>query len=256
MRAMTMNLDFYEDKRGFWMHRRARIVEALADLSPDVCALQSVARDPFREDGRDQAAQLAQASSSAYHAYFPAGTVSGGVVEYGSGFLARTGPLRAGAIYLRGESRDQDPYARCLCYAVFNSDAGPLSVFNAHFSWIPSQAARQVKAALAYMDGFEGHCLLLGDFSASSSQEPAAEFRQAGWTDVWEELRPGEPAVLGEEEGRRDHAWVTKGLKGKLAGVRLVKAEETGARSSDRLGLSVDLSVQVEGRAPRLAAAV
>jgi exonuclease III len=89
MKIMTLNLNFYKRKHGPWPVRRELIVFAIRQHAPDIVAFQAVRADRASEEGKDQAAQLAERLPEYKHVVFRAAVRRADGSQDGSALLSR-----------------------------------------------------------------------------------------------------------------------------------------------------------------------
>lgn len=245
LRIMTLNINGYGDKHGPWETRRALIAAAIAAADADVVAMQAVARNPARAKGEDQASQLrAMLPGYRYHLFEPASAQADG--ETGNAFLARI-PLSDKQVHrLSCIEGHEDTQARLLLAAYVDSREGHLCLVNGHFSWVPTQNARNVDETLAHLDAVRTPTLLMGDLNATPDSEALRPLPRRGWVDAWARLRPRDPGFTFEPprpESRIDYVWAQDETRHRIGDIALVGAPAPGAvRLSDHLGLVVTIS--------------
>lgn len=255
LRVFTLNLHGYGPGHGPWETRRELIAAGVREASPDVIALQAVRRDALLYGGVDQATQLARMLGGYTVFYAPATDLGQGVME-GSAILSRVPLAERDVRVLDGLGPDdEDPTVRLVLRARVQSGGRALEVMNSHFSWLPENNARNVAQATAYLVSVRGPVLVVGDFNAPPDAESLAPLRAAGFTDVWERLRPGEPGYTFEQGRlftRIDFAWASADLevaaRGRGRGVRTIdvaarQAAPGDVHASDHLGLIVDVDL-------------
>jgi endonuclease/exonuclease/phosphatase family metal-dependent hydrolase len=248
LRVLTLNINYYVEKHGPWSVRKNLIRTALQSSEADIIALQAVAKDPGVEEGLDQATQLSRLLPEYRHVFFQAAATHPDGREEGSAILSRLPFAACEALKLTRRPNLDDQTERALLHARFDLPAGPLHLFNAHFSWIEEQTSDNLDQAIPYMRAFEGMGLLVGDLNTPSTSRLLERFRQAGWTDAWAELHPHEEGLTFESNQpsiRIDYAWLNASLKPYLQSIEIVKTgrEAEGERLSDHLGLLASFSV-------------
>lgn len=153
MKIMTLNLNFCESKHGRWPARREPIAQAIRQHGPDIIAFQAVRKDLASEDGKDQAAQLADRLPEFKHAVFVAATQHGDGRRDGSALLSRFPfeQIEHHALHLGIEPphEAEDTARRIILCARLTSP--PIAIFNSHYSWSSAQAASNLQEALNYM---------------------------------------------------------------------------------------------------------
>jgi endonuclease/exonuclease/phosphatase family metal-dependent hydrolase len=249
IKIMTLNLNFCESKHGRWPIRRELIAQAIRQHAPDIIAFQAVQKDPASEDGKDQAAQVAERLPEFKHVVFVAAARHGDGKQDGSAFLSRF-PFeqvqhRALSLGIDPPQEAEDPARRIILLARLTSP--PLSIVNSHYSWVYPQAASNLQEALNYMRQIEGPALLVGDLNTVPDSELMRRLAAEGWTDVWTYLRPQDTGYTFESHApdkRIDYVWARRDLASSLRAIDLVqeKPNADGARLSDHLGLVVTLA--------------
>ncbi len=246
--VMTLNLNYYGAKHGAWPARRVLIQDLISTSDPDVIALQAVRCDAAVEGGLDQAAQLAlRLPEYQYVVYQPAERREPGVTQ-GSAFLSRLEIAETDHLELTLRPDVEDKNRRVLLHARFDQPAGPLHVFNGHFSWVPEQARDNFAQAVRYVNSYEGAGVLVGDFNQTPDVDLIRQYREAGWTDLWAALRSGEEGATFESDAPRlriDYAWANAALLPHAQAIEVSgQAQETnGTRLSDHLALLVTLDL-------------
>jgi endonuclease/exonuclease/phosphatase family metal-dependent hydrolase len=248
LKVMTLNVGGYGDKHGTWKVRRGLIQAAMAAAQPDVVALQAVACDQGQSGGVDQAAQLAEGSPDlAYpHVYFQPGAAAVDGRESGNAFLSRLPFASQDSLRLSLRPGLQDTTRRVLLMASFDLPAGPLHVFNAHFSWVHEQLEDNITEALPWINEIQSPALLVGDLNAPAGEGLLYLLSEAGWVDAWEALRgdqPGYTFEAGQPSIRIDYAWANPFLVDRLRSIEVIcdQAGPSGEHVSDHYGLLVGL---------------
>jgi endonuclease/exonuclease/phosphatase family metal-dependent hydrolase len=165
LRVLTLNI---WNRGGPWEERLATIRAGIAELEPDIIALQEVLR-PMQGEGFDQAALIAEGFG--YHVAYGAAFETGGI-GFGNAALSRWPILRHQTFAL---PQLEAPEARCLVFAEIDAPFGALPFFVTHLSWRFEEGnvrEAQVKAITAHMHdlcppgtGFPP--IVAGDFNAS-----------------------------------------------------------------------------------------
>ena len=188
--------------------RAADLTAAATALDADVVGLQEVDRAQDRSCGVDQTALVAEALGAGWSRFVPAvdGTPGGdwtasrwddGSLAEGPGYgigmvsrlpvlswrVRRFGPAPLGMPLLvpgsRGLTRVPDE-PRIALAAVVQSPAGPMTVINAHLSFVPGWNVRQLRAIARWARSLPAPRLLLGDLNL-----PGAVPRLVtGWTQL------------------------------------------------------------------------
>jgi endonuclease/exonuclease/phosphatase family metal-dependent hydrolase len=247
MRIMTLNVNLYETKHGEWSVRKRLIANAIRTRRPQIVALQAVRRDPARENGLDQAEQLANLLRQYVQVVFRPAVEYGNGTEDGSAFLSHLpfATVEHHSLSLGSDqSRAEDATPRLILHARLADP--PLHLFNGHYSWVPAQALGNVQETLTLMNRVSGPRLLLGDLNNPPQEEPMKRLAEQGWIDAWARLRPREDGFTFESDKpskRIDYAWASPELEHALESIELVTEEDNSerARLSDHLGLVVTL---------------
>ncbi|HEY65609.1 MAG TPA: hypothetical protein G4O02_13665 [Caldilineae bacterium] len=253
MRVMSLNIWNYNAP---WPRRRELIIEAVRAADSDVVAFQEIRSDPDRDeldaDGRrlNQAQQIAMRLPDYPHLIFrPAMHYRGGVWE-GLAILSRLPIADQGWVPLTQDLTDPDDrHQRIVLHARFDLPDVSFHLFNTHLSLSRAARLRTVPEVLTYMDRFRGPRLLVGDLNEHPDQAPMEILREAGWTDVWAALHPGEPGYTSRSDEpwqRIDYAWASPELVPYLEAIELVadQPDEDGVFPSDHIGLVVTINVE------------
>jgi len=245
LRVLTLNLNYYDDRHGPWITRRALVEEAVRTERPDIIALQAVAKHADVEGGVDAATQLAQGLADygdvSYHtaARFDDGR------EEGMAFLSRYGILSVRTHVLSHRDASEDPSKRVFLHGTFDAPSGPLHVFNAHFSWEAAQARDNVTEALAQLSWAEGPAVLAGDFNQTPDGDALGRFQSAGWTDAWAAVQPRDDGFTFFEGGalskRTNYVLVNAPLAPRLRDARVILHDGGSVRAGRHAGVLVTL---------------
>lgn len=237
-RAFTLNLSYLGARHGPWPARRALVVEALRALQPDVVALQAVWRTVAGDSQADEIAREVPGFESV--AFEPVMEEAQGAK--GLAVLAREPFVHLEARRLGSRAGTEDPDRRL----VLRARIPRLSLHNVHFSWVREQAAENVREALPLLNPREP-ALVLGDFNFTPDDPLHERFREAGWIDAWQALRPHDPGYTFESDAptmRIDYVYASPPLADRLRAIDLVGGDRgQPPRLSDHLGLVVDLNV-------------
>lgn len=208
-----------------------RIAEVLAELDPDLVALQEVDLGRDRSNGSDQAAELGEALGMSAH-FFP--VLRNGPACYGLAVLSRPPVLRTRNALLPGPpgpGRERRGAIRTTVAA----NGGEFDLINTHLGLGLLERRRQAAALLSggwLRDGVPA--ALCGDFNAGPGSPVC---RRLG-----ERLRPagnGKPTFFAKRPLLRlDHIFVTDSGMVLNAGVA---SGETARRASDHLPAWADL---------------
>src|SRR5215213_654791 len=259
LRVLTWNLWW---RFGPWERRRPAIAATLADLRPDVVALQEVWGEP---GGTNLAAELA-AELGYHHAY--GGRLSLDGVDFGNAVLSRW-PITSSAPTALPAPPDADEQ-RLVLRADVDGPRGPLQVFSTHLNWRFDHSAvrqQQVRAIAEVVAGARPRTyppVLCGDFNAvpDSDEIRMLTGRAAGpveglvFHDAWEAAGDGGPghtwsnanpyAVLDLEPDRRiDYVlvgWPKAGGAGHVTSCEVVGTSPVdGVVPSDHYGVLAEL---------------
>lgn len=256
IKVMTLNINGYGDGQGPWPVRVGLIREVIEDACPDAIALQAVRSDPARNQGLNQAEQIADMFNPFKHQYFQPATVLGDGSAEGSAIISRLPILERDYRALGQAPGGEDSTQRVFMHAQLRLASGWLHLFNAHFSWVEGQASQNVSEALRDMEGINGPALLVGDFNTRPEAAALEPLREQGWTDIWAQLYPGQDGFTFFETGalvkRIDYAWANADLMPRVTGIRIVAGEVEGiaARPSDHAGLLVSLDLPAAASGP------
>jgi endonuclease/exonuclease/phosphatase family metal-dependent hydrolase len=242
----TLNINYYVDKHGSWDLRKDLICQALERTNADIIALQAVRAEPGIAGGKNQAAQLSRMLSVYPQVYFgPAEHFPDGSM-HGSAILSRRPVAVRDSLPLKRQPGLEDNNQRAILYARFNLPGGPLHLFNGHFSWVREQTQENLDQALPFIGAVQGPALLVGDLNIPSDSDLLDRLREAGWTDAWEKLHPGQDGFTFEADHpymRIDYAWANASLAPKLHDIEIIRHDTGLARLSDHLGLKIDLDL-------------
>jgi endonuclease/exonuclease/phosphatase family metal-dependent hydrolase len=248
LRLMTLNLNDHSTKHGPWPDRAQVIAQVMRSAAPDILLFQAVRQHPGVDDGQDQAARLAAMVSGYPHReLLITASADDGSID-GMAILSRHPMAKTGALDLTGVPGCEDGRPRRVQAALFELADGPFMVFNAHLSWVAQQAGLNAREVLSYIGSFPGRRLLMGDLNQTPDSEVFLPWREAGWTDIWARLRPGESGWTFESNDPRlriDYAWASPELLPAVRAIGIVadRPSGAGARASDHLGLMVELAL-------------
>lgn len=237
-RAITLNLNYLGTRHGPWPARRPLVVEALRALQPDVIALQAVWRTVAGDSQADELAREVPGYESV--AYEPAAEDAQGT--RGLALLARRPLEQIEKRTLGLRAGTEDPDRRI----VQRAHLGGLCLHNVHFSWVPEQVADNVREALPFLSA-RGPALVMGDFNLPPEDPLHGRFREAGWIDAWQTLRPRDPGYTFESDApsvRIDYAYVSESLAPRLRAIDIIGGGRAASpRLSDHLGVVVELDL-------------
>jgi endonuclease/exonuclease/phosphatase family metal-dependent hydrolase len=239
---MTLNVNFYNEKHGPWETRRQLIKEAVIEARPDIIALQAVMKDPDRENGVDQASQLASEMPEFQQVHYQPAVKHANGIEEGSAILSKYYFDEVSCRSFSSKKGAEDPARRIILHARYNFPLGPFHLFNAHFSWVEEQARQNLEETLAYMERYSGRRVLVGDMNNPPETDVIKNLAESGWHDAW--------AVNGSDNGytfeadapskRIDYIWLQDDLVKTIGSTRIVKPAGE-AQFSDHLGLLTEL---------------
>ncbi|CAN5551690.1 endonuclease/exonuclease/phosphatase family protein [soil metagenome] len=259
LRVRTWNLWW---RYGPWARRQAAIAATLAELQPDVVALQEV----FRQDaGRDQAAELAEGLGY-HHAY--ASRLHHDGFDFGNAVLSRWPFVRTESWPLpAGPGVDE---RRVLLLAEVDGPRGPVQVFCTHLNWrFDESATRQVQVravagAVAAARPRTYPPVLCGDLNAEPGSDEvrlltgraAVPVPRLVFHDAWEVAGDGGPghtwsnanpyvALQLEPDRRIDYVlagWPRAGGAGHVTSCRVIGRDPVaGVHPSDHHGVLAEL---------------
>lgn len=242
MKVMTLNINYYMTKHGAWNKRKENIAGLIQEKMPDIILFQAVKQDPRNGGGIDQAGQLLVEMKEYLHYFYQSATTYQDESKDGSAIISRYPFLAVDHTALTLLPGLEDPNQRILLTALFETPAGPLRVFNAHFSWVYDQAALNLSEARSFLRAFSEPAVLGGDFNTSPEVDLLNTLREDGWVDAWARLHPEQPGYTFEAPNpsmRIDYIWANAALAPKLKSIELLahEGEDHTARLSDHLGL-------------------
>jgi endonuclease/exonuclease/phosphatase family metal-dependent hydrolase len=231
MRLLSYNIWNYH---GHWKRRRSLLATLIAELDPDIVALQEVGHSWHDGPGENQAEWLARRLG--YRAYFQPANVFvplPPVVE-GLAFLSKA-PCDQLTWYPVPAFPGAGP-RRVILHATWDG----LDLFNVHFPLREKSrnAAAEILIRAAHASA-RLRTVALGDFNARIGEEPMHRLSQQGFKDLWEILSPDVPWP---EDDRIDYALGKSANQwsGSISAVG-TKGDQPGAHPSDHLGVLLDL---------------
>lgn len=164
LRVLTLNI---WNRGGPWEDRLTTIRAGIAQLQPDIIALQEVLR-PMEGEGFDQAALIADGFG--YHVAYGAAFETGGI-GFGNAALSKW-PIRRSQRFALPQLEAHE--SRCLVFAEIDAPFGVVPFFVTHLSWRMEEGdvrEAQVKAITTHVAelcpaaGFPA--IVAGDFNAA-----------------------------------------------------------------------------------------
>ena len=260
LRVVTMNV--YGPANPDWDRRHRLVARTLADLDPDVVALQEVPTGP----------ELSGILDPSYHTTDFSRSSEDGV----GGTLATRWPHRLVIEidqHLTERSRDVLPWTATTVVEL-DTPLGPLVVAHHKPSWpFPYELEREQQAVLAartleeHIGSRDVHAVILGDFDATPDSASmlflrgrrAVDGLSVCYQDAWESVHPDEPGYTHELANplvragevstgvtrKIDHVLVRSGLHGPTLRVadcrRVLDRPEGDVWASDHYGVLADL---------------
>lgn len=244
LRIATLNLNYLNEKHGTWDNRKRLIREEFARLQPDIIALQAVAKPP---NATDQAEELASELDGFLWHFFQPAQVGPDDIAQGSGVISRVPMQEKLYTELSLIPNLEDANRRVLLKTIFALKDGPFQLVNAHFSWVPEQAAANAEEAAEYMNHSSYPSVLVGDLNVTEESDALAAFRNAGFVDAWKQAEKGAKGYTFESHDpsvRIDYVWLSPFLHNKLTHIELVASPPSNStRLSDHLGLLCELDI-------------
>jgi endonuclease/exonuclease/phosphatase family metal-dependent hydrolase len=248
LKIMTLNLNYTVSKHGPWNLRKELIKEVIREASPDIIAFQAVSKDPGFEQGKDQASQLKELLPNYKHHFFQPSEIKSNGSQEGSAILSKIPIAEKNFLQLK-VIPTEDHFKRVLLRARFDLADGPFYLFNGHFSWVNEQAELNIKETLPYISRFNGKAILVGDLNTASDSLLFQPIKDAGWKDVWGELRSNEEGFTFESNKpftRIDYAWANKEVIKNVQSIEILhKEQQEKIRLSDHKGLLITLDLKV-----------
>jgi len=246
LKLMTLNCNYDKDYLGNWPSRKRLIIDTIKSSEPDIASLQAVCID----NGLDQAYEIGTSCAFSY-LWFQSASINGKRKE-GSAILSKI-PIRKNNFKnLTLIPGLKDETKRILMYSQFDFSQGHLFLFNAHFSWVEQQNHLNVMETIPFIENLKGPALLTGDLNAPDFTSMLDPLKKNGWTDVWEQLNPGQKSPTFPSDNpniRIDYFWANKQILPKLKKIRIVanKPDEKGTFASNHYGLMLTLELDRKG---------
>jgi len=209
MKVLTFNLRNYTDDH--WKERLHYIAKILCDIDPDVAAFQEVRGindDPCCQNMAQQVRALCPGYLSLVTV--PAMCYAGQGVWEGLSIMSKW--TVADWLYEQltwtKSNGNTDWNRRVMVWAKFLADGGALWISNNHFAVPddPTQQMQNVTEVLEALGGIvDGPALLVGDLNALPQSDVWNAIDEDGWTDLWDELRPGEDGGTYPTEATPQH---------------------------------------------------
>ena len=216
---MQLNLAVANDRIAPWSERLPLVCRLLEEEQIDVL----IAQAGDTQAGEAIMAGVKHLSNRADHA---------------GQLILSTMPIAEQAIVpLSRLSDTEDSTDRALLVATIEG----VRFVNAHWSWVPDQAAENVRETLDYLDDAEADLFLVGDFNQAPSSPAMQSLAQAGFIDCWTQGNLGQagytfPADMAAS--RIDYV-LARSRNFQARGLRTVGAAPT---LSDHLGLVAELA--------------
>ena len=226
-----------------WTRRRERLSRAIAEVEPDVVALQEIHAPSTRGD-EGQAHELAELIGG-YDVIFAPGRISPSGSCEGVALLVRAGIEIEDQSSLR-LSNDRDdaldaPHPRVLLCATLKLPSGAREdAMATHLSLSRPARLRTIREIVFFASetrksSKSDGAVLAGDFNASPTEPSLDALESAGWTDAWDAANPDGsgatwPAAVAFR--RLDYIWAHLG-----AGSRVAACQRMPVAGSDHVGL-------------------
>jgi endonuclease/exonuclease/phosphatase family metal-dependent hydrolase len=171
-------------ERGPWQDRWEVAFGGIAELDPDVVALQEV----FKRDWA-QTVQRRLGFPELVYAEDAAGLV-----------LLSKYPVRDMETKTYDTRSASESYRRYALRAELGMPAGPIAFFNTHLSWLPHDDAVR-EAQVRELTAWAGEkarglpAVVCGDFNAAPETEPAGLMRRSGFIDAFGTLFPSDAGL-------------------------------------------------------------
>ena len=200
LRVMTLNIWNYNPP---WERRRELILETIRIADSDVIGFQEIRHDRERDaEGLHQAEQLAGELSEYAWACVPAQKDVGVDRWEGLAVFSKIPFKRTDHEMLTRDPSDEgDRHQRIVLHAEIEWQGGPVHFLDTHLSLSAQARERSVSEIVGYADGLpDGDIILVGDLNAVPESPPVRMLVEAGFVDVWHQLRPSESGRTFSEE--------------------------------------------------------
>jgi endonuclease/exonuclease/phosphatase family metal-dependent hydrolase len=242
LQVVSLNLRCLLDE---WDRRLPIVVEALADIGPDVVGFQEACAEPGAS-GRDNLVELVSALEARTGlTYSAVRTVTHRAWDTYDEGLALVSPheLREH----RAVDLPAGAFPRKVLLARVTTPAGEVVAATTHLDHQSAETrAAQAAALVAVLDELVGTSddalVLTGDFNEGPSGSVHPMLRGAGFVDLWDALRPGEPGPTfpaDDPQERIDSIWLRPGGSSLVPVTieRILENPVDGVTGSDHLGL-------------------
>lgn len=225
-----------------WTRRRERLARAIADVEPDVIALQEI-HAPSTKGDEGQAHEIAELLGG-YQVLFAPGRVAASGAAEGVALLVRDGiEIEDQSSYrLSIDASDtlDAPHPRVVLCATIRAGAR-VDVMVTHLSLSKRARERTMRELVVFASetrkcSKSAGAVLAGDFNASPTEPSLAHLEHAGgWADAWDLANPNGsgatwPAAVAFR--RLDYVWVQLG-----SGWRVAACKRMPIAGSDHVGL-------------------
>lgn len=254
MKCMTFNIWNYTRP---WKQRQEMIADIIGHHRPDVVALQETRHDWRYERGKGQGEQLAE--SVGYRATVAVGQVYVPLlhVDESLTILTLEEPLRTVRKNLTMLPHEREDENQRVCVGVVvGSAAGPVWVFNTHFSLSARARVSNAMEVTAFIHETAGEApsLLLGDLNSEPDEHAIRYLRgelsidglTGDFSDCWLAGRPGDPGYTyasSQPVRRIDYVLARNLRKPVMFAERLGDESRGGTFASDHLGVIVEIAL-------------
>jgi len=242
IRAMTYNIHSCVNMDGTVGPERA--AEVIAELAPDLVALQEVDAGKPRTFNQHQA-KLLGALLGMHYRFFP--VVTNGDQKYGLAMLSRLPFQKVRKGWLPGlyPKLNLNLQKRGVMCAIFQTSSGPVHFFNTHFSLYRPERRRQLKALLSQdwlmAVSKDEPLILCGDFNAVPLSPVYRRLSRYLIDAQKSSTRSRRPKATFPSRGplfRIDHIFISRHLKTLNT---VVPVNKNSRLASDHLPLCADL---------------